>query len=56
MLGVRGEEFVYELEQRRLHDEANRRDLSKRIRWVSKMMAMVLATTSLRSKRAVARV
>jgi len=35
-LGVRGEEFVYELEKRRLHDEANRRDLSKRIRWVSR--------------------
>ena len=34
-LGIRGEEFVFELEQRRLHDEERRRDLAKKVRWVS---------------------
>lgn len=34
-LGTAGEEFVLELEQRRLHDECKRRDLASRVRWVS---------------------
>jgi len=32
-LGNRGEAFVFELEQRRLHDEERRPDLAKRVRW-----------------------
>ena len=32
-LGTRGEEFVFELEQRRLHDDERRADLAKRVRW-----------------------
>lgn len=32
-LGTRGEEFVFELEQRRLHDEERRPDLAKQVRW-----------------------
>jgi hypothetical protein len=33
LLGNRGEKFVFELEQRRLHDEDGRPDLAKRVRW-----------------------
>ena len=32
-LGNRGEEFVFELERRRLHDEERRPDLAKRVSW-----------------------
>jgi hypothetical protein len=32
-LGLRGEEFVFELEQRRLQDEEQRPDLAKQVRW-----------------------
>ena len=32
-LGARGEEFVFELERRRLHDDERRPDLAKRVRW-----------------------
>jgi len=32
-LGTRGEEFVFELEQRRLHDEERRPHLAKQVRW-----------------------
>jgi hypothetical protein len=32
-LGTRGEEFVFELERRRLHDDEGRADLAKRVRW-----------------------
>ena len=35
-LGARGEEFVLELEQRRLQDDEGRRDLSKKVRWVAR--------------------
>lgn len=35
-LGRRGEEFAFELEQRRLHDEAGRPDLARRVRWVAR--------------------
>lgn len=35
-LGVRGEELAFELEQRRLHDELERPDLARRVRWVSR--------------------
>lgn len=35
-LGSRGEEFVVELERRRLHDEEERPDLAKRVRWSSR--------------------
>jgi hypothetical protein len=35
-LGARGEEFVFELEQRRLHDDEQRPDLAKRVRWRSR--------------------
>ncbi len=34
-LGRLGEEFVLEFEQRRLHDEAKRPDLAKRVEWIS---------------------
>jgi hypothetical protein len=37
LLGRLGEEYVLELERRRLHDDANRPDLSKRIVWTSEM-------------------
>lgn len=33
---ARGEEFIFELEQRRLHDEERRRDLAKKVRWVAR--------------------
>jgi hypothetical protein len=36
VLGQRGEEFVFELEQRRLQDEERRPDLAKRVRWCSR--------------------
>ena len=32
-LGTRGEEFVFELERRRLHDDEGRADLAKRVKW-----------------------
>jgi hypothetical protein len=32
-LGARGEEFVFELERRRLHDDEGRPDLANRVRW-----------------------
>lgn len=35
-LGLRGEEFAFELEQRRLHDEVGRPDLARRVRWVAR--------------------
>lgn len=35
-LGQLGEEFVVELERRRLLDEEKRRDLSRKVRWVSR--------------------
>src|SRR5207249_181770 len=35
-LGRRGEEFVFELEQRRLHDDESRPDLARRVRWRSR--------------------
>jgi hypothetical protein len=35
-LGTRGEEFVVDLERRRLHDEEKRPDLAKRVRWSSR--------------------
>lgn len=35
-LGVAGESFVFELEQRRLHEDAQRRDLARRVRWVAR--------------------
>ena len=35
-LGLRGEEFVVELEQRRLHDDERRRDLARKVRWVAR--------------------
>jgi hypothetical protein len=35
-LGARGEEFVVELERRRLHDDEKRLDLAKRVRWSSR--------------------
>lgn len=35
-LGRRGEEFAFELEQRRLHDEVGRPDLARRVRWVAR--------------------
>lgn len=35
-LGLRGEEFVVELEQRRLHDDERRQDLSRKVRWVAR--------------------
>lgn len=34
-LGRLGEEFVLEFEQRRLHDEAKRPDLAKRVEWIA---------------------
>lgn len=34
-LGRRGEEFVFELEQRRLQDDLRRRDLARKVRWRS---------------------
>lgn len=36
-LGRRGEEFVLEFERRRLHDEARRPDLSKRVEWTAQV-------------------
>lgn len=36
LLGQRGEEFVFELERRRLHDDEQRPDLAKRVRWRSR--------------------
>jgi hypothetical protein len=36
VLGMHGEEFVFELERRRLHDDARRPDLSKKVRWRSR--------------------
>jgi hypothetical protein len=36
VLGMHGEEFVFELERRRLHDYARRPDLSKKVRWRSR--------------------
>ena len=35
-LGRRGEEFVFELEQRRLQDNLKRRDLARKVRWRSR--------------------
>jgi hypothetical protein len=35
-LGQRGEEFVFELEQRRLHDDERRPDLAKKVRWCAR--------------------
>lgn len=35
-LGQRGEEFVFELEQLRLHDEEKRPDLARKVRWRSR--------------------
>jgi hypothetical protein len=35
-LGLRGEEFVVQLERRRLHDDEQRPDLAKRVRWSSR--------------------
>ena len=35
-LGTKGEEFVYELEQRRLFDDERRPDLAKLVRWCSR--------------------
>lgn len=35
-LGTRGEEFVVELERRRLHDEERRPDLARRVVWASR--------------------
>lgn len=35
-LGFRGEEFAFELERRRLHDEERRPDLARRVRWVAR--------------------
>jgi hypothetical protein len=35
-LGALGEEFVVDLEQRRLHDDARRPDLAKRVAWTSR--------------------
>jgi hypothetical protein len=35
-LGSLGEEFVFELERRRLHDDARRPDLSKRVEWTAR--------------------
>lgn len=35
-LGLRGEEFAYELEMRRLHDDERRRDLARKVRWVAR--------------------
>jgi hypothetical protein len=35
-LGQLGEEFVWELEQRRLHDEARRPDLAKKVEWIAR--------------------
>ena len=35
-LGTRGEEFAFELEQRRLQDDERRRDLARRVRWVAR--------------------
>lgn len=32
-LGAKGEEFIFEVEQRRLHDDEHRPDLAKRVRW-----------------------
>lgn len=33
VLGTWGEEFVFELEQRRLHDDERRPDLARRVKW-----------------------
>ncbi|MEX2270708.1 MAG: DUF3883 domain-containing protein [Vicinamibacterales bacterium] len=35
-LGQRGEEFAFDLERQRLHDEAGRPDLARRVRWVAR--------------------
>ena len=35
-LGQRGEEFVLELEQRRLHEDERRPDLAKKVRWCAR--------------------
>lgn len=35
-LGTFGEEFVFEFERRRLHDEARRPDLAKRVEWIAR--------------------
>jgi len=35
-LGQQGEELVFELEQRRLHDDEHRPDLARQVRWVSR--------------------
>lgn len=35
-LGQHGEEFVFELEQRRLHDDVHRADLARKVRWLSR--------------------
>ena len=35
-LGAAGEEFVVELERRRLHDEERRPDLARKVRWASR--------------------
>ncbi|MGE3401670.1 MAG: DUF3883 domain-containing protein [Vicinamibacterales bacterium] len=35
-LGTLGEEFVLEIEQRRLHDEVGRQDLAKQVEWTSR--------------------
>lgn len=36
VLGTNGEQFVYEIEQRRLHDEEKRPDLARKVRWRSR--------------------
>ncbi|MDQ3421115.1 MAG: DUF3883 domain-containing protein [Acidobacteriota bacterium] len=36
VLGTNGEEFVYEIEQRRLQDEERRPDLARKVRWRSR--------------------
>jgi hypothetical protein len=35
-LGTLGEEFIFELERRRLHDEARRPDLAKKVEWTAR--------------------
>jgi len=35
-LGLRGEEFAFEIEQRRLYDEEHRPDLAKKVRWCAR--------------------
>ncbi len=35
-LGIRGEEFVFEFERKRVHDQARRPDLAKQIEWTAR--------------------